>query len=589
MAGNVGVLIEKCRKHFRGNCMSIMSLLNQVREGDIVLPAIQRNFVWEETQINKLLDSIMRGYPIGIALLWETYEDIQSRPFICDYREGNHYKFKENSQKRKLKLVLDGQQRLQSLYVALYGTYKGKYLCFDILSGHDSDHSSEEKYLFDFLTSKEMKQENTEAANSEPEEEGAKSSPADIPYYLKVCDLFSMDTKARKKLRKDVCNSLNLDDDADDLIEYNLTRFDEVLTKDNNILKTLIIDENLPSDSPSRKTEADILEIFVRINREGTPLNRSDLIFSMLKLNWKESADALPEFVDSVNKGNSLSITTDFVIRCLYAVSDLGTKLDIDLLRNKNNVEKIKQNFSTCCSAIKSMADFALQECWCSNSKILGGLNSLVPLVYYLHYQDKYLAPQREIQNIRKAVYLFGFSMVFSRYADSRLGKFIKEELRTRKTEQSKEFPYEAVIWWVKYWEGYEAFDQKLLQKNHRLTLHVLQQHHGTKAFLKANAPEVDHIFPRSELRKKGFNEEEINHYANFWLLSKNKNQNKSNKHPKKFFVDVNDTDLERAFIERDMLDYRKYRNFIKDRSEKILAHVIKQLGVEDSDFEFKE
>ena len=56
-----------------------------------------------------------------------------------------------------------------------------------------------------------------------------------------------------------------------------------------------------------------------------------------------------------------------------------------------------------------------------------------------------------------------------------------------------------------------------------------------------------------------------------------------------KFFVDVNDTDLERAFIERDMLDYRKYRNFIKDRSEKILAHVIKQLGVEDSDFEFKE
>lgn len=568
--------------------MSIMSLLNQVKEGDIVLPAIQRNFVWHEVQIEKLLDSIMRGYPIGIALLWETYEDIQSRPFVSNYKEGSHFTFKENPQKRKLKLVLDGQQRLQSLYVALYGTYKGKYLCFDILSGHDTDYSSEEKYYFDFMKSKEIKEVNAKSANSEPGEEKATVSPAEIPYYLKVCDIFTMDTKARKKLRKDVCRRLKLDDNADDLIEDNLSRFDEVLMKSENILKTLVIDENLPSRSPSRKSEADILEIFVRINREGTPLNRSDLIFSMLKLNWKESAEALPEFVDTINRGNSMSITSDFVIRCLYAVSDMGTKLDIDLLRNKKNVEKIKKNFDSCCSSIKSMVDFALQHCWCSNSKTLGGLNSLVPLVYYLHYQNKYLAPQSEIEKIRKAVYLFGFSMVFSRYADSRLGRFIKEELRPLRLEGSKEFPFKDAVWWIQYWEKYDSFNHNLLQKNYRLTLHVLQQHQGGKAFLRGNSPEVDHIFPRSKLReKKGLNEEIINHYANFWLLAKNKNQNKSNKHPKKFFADVSDADLKRALIDRDMLDYRKYKSFIKERSQIILKHVKKQLGIKDDDFVF--
>ena len=69
------------------------------------------------------------------------------------------------------------------------------------------------------------------------------------------------------------------------------------------------------------------------MNREGTPLSRSDLIFSMLKLNWRESAESLPEFVRQVNIGNSFDLDTDFVIRCLFAVSDLGTKFELDLLR----------------------------------------------------------------------------------------------------------------------------------------------------------------------------------------------------------------------------------------------------------------
>ena len=64
------------------------------------------------------------------------------------------------------------------------------------------------------------------------------------------------------------------------------------------------------------------------------------MIFSMLKLNWKESATALPEFVDKVNDGNSFNIDIDFIIRCLFAVSDLGTKFDIDMLRKKSNMDK---------------------------------------------------------------------------------------------------------------------------------------------------------------------------------------------------------------------------------------------------------
>src|SRR5437879_5848052 len=68
--------------------MSIYGLLNQIKSGDIVLPAIQRDFVWSEEKVTRLLDSVMRGYPIGITLLWETYDDVQYRHFVENY-EGN--------------------------------------------------------------------------------------------------------------------------------------------------------------------------------------------------------------------------------------------------------------------------------------------------------------------------------------------------------------------------------------------------------------------------------------------------------------------------------------------------------------------
>jgi len=93
----------------------------------------------------------MRGYPSGIALLWETYLDLQYRTFDGAFHPGQIHDFKENKRKKKLKLVLDGQQRLQSLYIALYGSYKGKSLYLDVLSGRDSDDVAEEKYDFEFL------------------------------------------------------------------------------------------------------------------------------------------------------------------------------------------------------------------------------------------------------------------------------------------------------------------------------------------------------------------------------------------------------------------------------------------------------
>ena len=126
--------------------MYLIGLLEQIKNGEIVLPDIQRDFIWDEMRIEKLFDSIMRDYPIGIVLLWETYNDIQYREFIKDCRPDMRHSFYENNEQKRLKLVLDGQQRLQSLYLSVYGSNNGRFLYFDILSGRRADDFKEDKY-----------------------------------------------------------------------------------------------------------------------------------------------------------------------------------------------------------------------------------------------------------------------------------------------------------------------------------------------------------------------------------------------------------------------------------------------------------
>lgn len=567
--------------------MSIINLLEQIKNEDIVLPAIQRDFVWDKDKIRKLLDSIMRGYPIGIILLWETYNDIQYRSFIKDYQSDVLYTFHDNSRKKRLKLVLDGQQRLQSLYTALYGTYENTYLYFDILSGRETEDFREDKFVFNFFAPQVAENGNQEIISRCQTNSGAGASENfEKEYHLKVQELFAYGVKDQLIFQDKITKKLNLSFDDKTRMGVNLQILNHFLTKDENILKTAILDENKPQASPERKSESDILEAFVRINREGTPLSRSDLIFSMLKLNWRESAETLPEFVHSINMGNSFELDSDFVIRCLFAVSDLGTKFDVDLLRKKSNVEKIQKHFNRCCDAIRSMIDFVQNECWISSSKLLGGYYNLVPLVYYLFHIRDHQVPMGQTDRVRKAIYLFGFTSPFSRYADSRLGKFIREELKPLSEQRSVNFPLEKCALWVAYWEQIKGYGPQLLQGNPSLALHLVQRLSGTKVHYEKNAPQIDHIFPSSILREKEYDESLVNHFANFWILAKNKNQNKSNKHPKKYFEEVSDSMLKTALIERSLLDYKHFKSFLKKREADLLTCIEKELRLTSTDFQ---
>lgn len=176
-------------------------------------------------------------------------------------------------------MVLDGQQRLQSLFIALYGSLEGKFLYFDVLSGRDHEDLSNEKFVFVFEKPQEVESWNKETAEVMSREEGEQPDDFVPEYYLRASDLFQMGAQEQEELKTNMAHDLALSDEDKVRLSLSLTTFFKSLTADENIMKVSTIDENLPSASPYRKSEEDVLEVFVRVNREGTPLSRSDLIF----------------------------------------------------------------------------------------------------------------------------------------------------------------------------------------------------------------------------------------------------------------------------------------------------------------------
>jgi len=107
---------------------AVKSLNENEENGGYWLPNIQRPFVWREEQIEKLFDSVMRNYPISTLLAWRTKSEIKFRRFIQAYRKDIELLFYYAGSDNKPKyLVLDGQQRLQSFYIGLTGSYEKKY------------------------------------------------------------------------------------------------------------------------------------------------------------------------------------------------------------------------------------------------------------------------------------------------------------------------------------------------------------------------------------------------------------------------------------------------------------------------------
>ena len=112
--------------------VTIAQILEGIHRKEYLLPAIQREFVWDPNQIRRLLDSLLRGYPIGSLLLWKvdpaTAGAYTFYDFVTHYHERDHpYAAKATvTGNQNVTAILDGQQRLTALNVAIHGSHAEK-------------------------------------------------------------------------------------------------------------------------------------------------------------------------------------------------------------------------------------------------------------------------------------------------------------------------------------------------------------------------------------------------------------------------------------------------------------------------------
>jgi uncharacterized protein with ParB-like and HNH nuclease domain len=237
---------------------------NADADGGFWLPNIQRPFVWSQDQIYRLFDSILREYPISTLLVWKTTSDIRHRRFIDNWKESlrNHLSdLNVVANNKKKNLVLDGQQRLQSLYIGLRGSFEGLELYFNILSG-EASAPDDIKYKFNFLQAstaiypwinfKKL------VYPSSPNIRGQEEEIATLAGR-------ELTTGEQHKIRDNV-----------DLVRRAFTSDDAITYQELDSI-----------DSPNLYNEDDIVEVFIRANSGGTRLGKSDLLFSLLAANWE--------------------------------------------------------------------------------------------------------------------------------------------------------------------------------------------------------------------------------------------------------------------------------------------------------------
>lgn len=532
------------------------------------LPNIQRNFIWKSEQIEKLFDSVMRQYPISTLLFWKTKESLKVRKFIDNYKDGLKFTDFYVPKDDKVKLVvLDGQQRLQSLYIALKGSFNGKEMYFNVFSGNGD--FEDPKYTFEFLT--------PENAN---QEQG----------WIKFKNLV-YSNKAYYDLAEEVINKVNQNELSED--KKSLIRKNIAVIKSEFCEKENIIYQQLDSvDNPELYSLNDVVEIFIRANSGGTPLSKSDLMFSLLSASWEGMEEELNLLLDDLNK-KGYNFDRDFILKSCLVLIDSGAKYNVLKFRDENNLKNIKVNWEKIKNAIKDITDFLYSNTFLRDDKALSSYISLIPIIYYRYnYLENWKKTNKNI--ISSWLLKILLSGAFSGSPDNLLDSIIKninsnlsfeiDEINSEILNRGRSVSVtEEVIFSTKYG-----------MRDIYALMNILYKGYDFQPLYSGNFPTIDHIFPKSKLKNikidsgqsgrlvMKYRLDEINQFSNLMVLSKDENIIEKNDMDTENYLltkDVEYLELHSIPTDRDLWKLENFPEFIEARKN-ILREKFKKTGI---------
>ena len=546
---------------------TLTSYLRKIHEKELVLPAIQRDFVWDEDHIYSLLDSIFRGYPFGTLLFWNTKQRVQFREFTLASTEDERYTYDIKEAGKKSTLVLDGQQRLQSLYVAIYGTLENKRLYFDLLSGDEPEDISQAKYIFLFLDAERAEMENKENIGK--------------LLWIPLREIAMIETYGKMIARvQQYLKKLNLSAESlDGMRLSDNVSIAYASLKSDQVLNFYTVDKEYGDDGLTTSQD-EVLEIFVRVDREFIVVASLSALFSLMQLSWEGAADAISELVDKLNKKGRFNFDKDFVLKCSLVCVGKGAKYEVAKFRKDSTIKEIESEFPRLDRALDNFVNFLVATCKLLDDRIFRSYNSLIPFVYYFYLQSgQDIQGEEERMQLNQALYLSLMTTVYSRFADNYIDQVVNNILILAHESQPGVFPMEQYRRFIYEKREKYSIDDPLLQNNIPLLMNILEKGRILPEGRRSRRPEYDHIFPKGKLPDYGYSEESINHYANMRLISAKDNNWKRAQDPKPYFEEWPNV-MDYYLIPSGLLEYKQYPEFIKTRREMILERVRTFLGI---------
>lgn len=508
------------------------NLVEDIRIGKIGLPDLQRPFVWKDNKVRDLFDSMLRGYPIGYVMLWESPVDYEQKKSSIG---GNKKIYEEPKE-----LVIDGQQRLTALVAAMYG-----------IKVRDNSYEEREiKISYNPLT----------------REFAVWTTPIDRdPEWIsRISDVFLAKANAEfTKFRRTYITALNdarirkgeaaLSDKELDAIEANLN---DLLGLEDFSLPTLEI--SVGAD------EQDVADIFVRVNSGGQNLNENNFIQTLIAVYEKDVHDKMTEFCqqsripkDGTSYNHIMEIDPQHLVRMAVGFGFHRARLRYAymLLRGKNldtgkySDETRAQNLTIFKDALEAVMNLnnwhAFLNCVSNagyvSSKIIASSNAVVySYVLYLIGKLEYKVDSVRLNKIiSKWFFMSAITYFYTGSTESEVEKqfadlrnvfsaddfieYLEKTIASRFTDDyfnltlPNELNTSSGI--SPAWNGYIAsqivLNHPMLFSNSTLTPYLLPGASGTKT-----AIDKHHIFPKNYLTHMGYTtDRDRNQAANFTYL----------------------------------------------------------------------
>ncbi|MBN3851570.1 DUF262 domain-containing protein [Paraburkholderia sp. Ac-20342] len=523
------------------NTITIRQLLQRISDGEVRVPAFQRDFVWEPDRVQFLMDSIYKGYPIGTVLFWRTKEQ------LLHDRDVGPFTLPDPKAQYPIDYVLDGQQRLTSIFSTFQTELK-------------KNPESKVKWVdiyFD-LQAKPDAQDSQFVALEDAEVQD---------YHVPLRHLF----------------------DVSEWAAYTRKISDSDTLKVLDRLQALFKEAQIPVETVETEEHSKIAIIFERINRGGVPLDTYQLLSAWT---WSGEFDLRKRFeelaveLDEVGYFD-LHDDPDLLLKCCAAVvrNDASAHAIVDL-----KGAEVRDAFATFRTGLLGAIEFLRRDIGAVSLKVLPYKSMIIPLVRCFA-TDKAAGFHPNAAQRKALCKWFWHSCLSRRYSNS-VDNAIAQDIAAVQqllAGNTSEFDKRSIVVQPTFFTTNQF---ALTSVNTKVFILLLAQARP-KSFLSAadvdlddvlltcNRTEFHHIFPKNYLALNGFtNKAEQFVLANFAFLSQKDNRSIQDKAPSDYAKMIppgsKDAILAASLIPRAGLE-AQYKDFIEDRA-RLLADAANKL-----------